>query len=80
MTFYIQKEIIERLETDVRFRGGLAFAMGVVDRAIYNFLLKYKEKPFPNSNLTKKAALEYFKTEGYNEDQVLTENMPALTS
>lgn len=80
MTFYIQKEIIERLETDVRFRGGLAFALGVVDRAIYNFLLKYKEKPFANSNLTKKAALEYFKEQGYSEDEILTENIPAITA
>ncbi|QWA38844.1 hypothetical protein [Chryseobacterium sp. ZHDP1] len=78
MTFYIQKEIIEHLETDVRFRGGLAFSLGVVDRAIYNFILKYKEKPFANSNLTKKAALEYFRTEGYEEDQVLTQEIPVF--
>ncbi|MET3035852.1 hypothetical protein ABXT08_07120 [Chryseobacterium sp. NRRL B-14859] len=80
MTFYIKKEIIHRLEEDVKFRLGLAFALGIVDRAIYNFLKKYKEDPFPNSNLTKKAALEYFKNEGYDEDQVLTQEIPALTS
>lgn len=78
MTFYIQKKIIEHLETDKRFRGGLAFSLGVVDRAIYNFILKYKDQPFANSNLTKKAALEYFKTEGYKEDQVLTKEIPVF--
>jgi len=78
MTFYIKKEIIELLETDKRFRGGLSFSLGVVDRAIYNFILKYKEKPFANSNLTKKAALEYFKTEGFEEDQVLTQEIPVF--
>ncbi|WP_418124302.1 hypothetical protein ACNFU2_06640 [Chryseobacterium sp. PTM-20240506] len=77
MTFYIKKEIISRLESDVKFRLGLSFALGVVPQAVYNFVKKYNEDPYPNSNLTKKAALEFFKMEGYEENQVLTEKIPA---
>jgi hypothetical protein len=78
MEFYIKEEIIHKLESDVKFRMGLAFALCIVDRAIYNFIKKYKEAPFPNSNLTKKAALEYFRIEGFDEEQVLTNEIPVF--
>lgn len=80
MTFFITNEIIDRLKSDVRFRQGLAYSLGVVDQAINNFLKKYTETPFANSNLTKKAALEFFKMEGYTEEQVLTKEIPAFNS
>lgn len=80
MTFYIKNEIIDRLKSDIRFKQGLAYSLGVVEQAINNFLKKYTENPFANSNLTKKAALEYFKNEGYDEEKVLTTENPALKS
>lgn len=80
MTFYIKNEIIDQLKNDVRFKQGLAYSLGVVEQAINNFLKKYTENPFANSNLTKKAALEFFKSQGYDEDKVLTQEIPANIS
>lgn len=80
MKYYIKAQIIDKLDSDIKFRIGLAFALGIVDRAISNFLKKYKENPFPNSNLTKKAALDYFESEGFNEEKVLTKEIPVFKS
>lgn len=77
MLFYIQPKIIKKLDEDGHLRTKLAVAMMVTERGVYNMVKRYIEKPAPNSNLTKKAVLEFFKTEGYSEDEILTKDKPA---
>ena len=77
MDYFIKKVIVQKILADVTIRTRLAAALGLGERAIWNFCKTYLDKPFPNSNLTKKAALVYLESEGFKEDQVLTTETPA---
>lgn len=57
--------IIEKLLNDTKFRLNTALALGVTERNVYN-LAKSK-----SDNLTKAAAVEYFKSTGLTEDEIL---------
>lgn len=74
---YIKKQLIIRIIEDVKFRERLASALGVKNRAVYNQALRYRDNPTPNSNFTKIVAIEFFKSEGYTDDQILTEDISA---
>lgn len=78
MAFYIKNEIIQRLNDDVKFRVRLAAALGVSERSVYDIIKKCQVKPIPNSTFTKKAALNFFESEGYNEDEYLTNEIPVV--
>lgn len=77
MDYYVKKVIVLKILENVTLRIRLAGALGLGERAIWNFCKNYLEHPIPNSNLTKKAALVYLETEGYKEDDVLTTEKPA---
>lgn len=77
MDYYVKKVIVQKILDNVTLRTRLAAALGLGERTIWNFCKNYLEKPIPNSNLTKKAALEYLDSEGYAEKDVLTTEIPA---
>lgn len=77
MDYFIKTEIVEKIQSDVVFRTRLAAAMGLGERAIWNFALKYLKKPSANTYLTKKSVLDFFETEGYDIDEdILTTEPP----
>lgn len=78
MAFYIKNEMIQQLNDNGKFRIRLAAALEVSDRAVYDIVKKSLKKPIPNSTLTKKAALEFFKEAGYEEDSFLTKIKPVV--
>lgn len=80
LSFYIRREILIRLKQDIPFRVGLALALGVTERAVYDTIKKCMENALSNSSFTKKAALKYFEQHGYTEEEVLTEEIPAIHS
>lgn len=78
MAFYIKNEMIQQLNENGKFRIRLAAALEVSDRAVYDIVKKSLKKPIPNSTLTKKAALDFFKQEGFEEDSFLTKIKPVV--
>ncbi|WP_300685490.1 hypothetical protein [Chryseobacterium sp.] len=78
MAFYIKNEMIQRLNKDGKLRIRLAAALEVSDRAVYDVVKKSQKKPIANSTFTKKAALDFFKMEGYEEDSFLTNEIPVI--
>lgn len=77
MSYFVKMPIIERIKDDVSLRLNIAVALGIMERAVYNHVLKYKKEPFPNSNFTKAAVVKYLISEGYTEDEILTKEQPA---
>ena len=57
--------IIEKLLNDTKFRLNTALALGVTERNVYNLAKSNSD------NLTKAAAVEYFKSTGLTEDEIL---------
>lgn len=77
MLYYIKSAMIINLKNDVQLRLKIAMALGIMERAVYNHLLRYIKEPFPNSNFTKISALECFEELGYPRNDVLTLEQPA---
>lgn len=75
---YVRIQLIIRIIEDAKFRERLASVMGIKNRAVYNQALKYREKPVENSNFTKIVVIEFFKKEGYLEEQILTKDNTAV--
>lgn len=77
MMYYLNFDIIRRILEDSNFRLGLALALGVGERAVSNTAKKYNEQPFGNSTFTKMAAVNFFESEGYTSENILTTEQPA---
>lgn len=77
MLYYIKPEIIETLKNNVQLRLKVAIALGIMERAVYNHLLKYIKEPFPNSNFTKTSVIECLELEGFSKEDILTTEQPA---
>lgn len=75
--YYIKKEIVQKLFSDVSFRMRLAVHIELGERAVFNFTKLYLENPIPDHHLTRKNALDFFKAEGYDEADVITTEIPA---
>ena len=65
---YIKKVVIQRLIDDVKFRERLASELGVTGQAIYTMAKRYCDSPFPNSNFTRIAVINFFISEDYTQE------------
>lgn len=62
----VSQLIIEKLLNDKNFRLNTAIALGVTERNVQILA----EKNTVNSNLTKMAAIEYYKSTGLKEEEI----------
>lgn len=63
----LTQPIIDRLLTDTIFRRETGIALGVNENTVKHLAVENR----PNNNLTKIAAIYYFKSKGYSEKQIL---------
>ena len=63
--------IIEKLTTDKNFRLNTAIALDVTERNIQILA----DKNSNNSNLTKIAAIKYFKSTGFKESEIFEKEL-----
>lgn len=77
MLYYIKPHIITELKNDVQLRLKVAIALGIMERAVYNHVLRYIKEPFSNSNFTKISVIECLEEEGYSKTDILTTEQPA---
>lgn len=78
MGYFIKLKLMQELDSNSPLRHELAVAMEISERAVYNTVRRYLDQPFPNSVLTKLAAVRFFESKGFKEEEVFTENQPAL--
>lgn len=76
MLYFINSDIINKLNDDIHLRTRLAASMHITERAIYNVVKKYLVEPVPNSSLTKISAINFFKEEGYTEEEIYYTQKP----
>lgn len=77
MSYFVKMPIIERIKDDTSVRRDISIALDLMERAVYNHVLKYINEPFPNSNFTKVAVIKYLISIGYTEEDILTTEQPA---
>lgn len=75
---YIKITLIQRLISDVQFRNELAEVLGVTSQAIYTMAKRYINDPFPHSNFTRIAVIEFFEKYDYNRDHFLVQDKSAV--
>lgn len=78
MLIFIQQKIITKLDEDSVFRMKCAIAMNITERGVYNIVKRYIEQPSGNCNLTKLAAIKFFQSEGFNDDEIFYSKEPAV--
>lgn len=71
MNYFIKLNLIEELDKDSIMRTELALALNISERAVYNTVRRYMIKAFPNSSFTKIAAIKYFQSKGYSEEDII---------
>lgn len=78
MEYFIKLKLIEQLDSDSILRTELALALKITERAVYNTVRRYLADPVPNSSLTKIAAMNFFKSKGLAEDDIITTEKPVV--
>ena len=70
MEYFININLIKKLDEDSMLRHELAVSMMLSERAIYNTIRRYLQEPIPNCTLTKLAAVNFFKEKGYSDEEI----------
>lgn len=78
MNIYIQQIVIDNLLKDNSLRMRLALELNCTEQAVLKMAQKSNSMDIPNSSLTKLAAIEFFRAEGYTDEEIYYKNEPAL--
>lgn len=77
MEYFIKQSIIKKLNEDASFRMKLAIELQITERGVYNIVKRYINNATANSTLTKLAAIEFFRSEGFDDKEIFFTKSPA---
>lgn len=60
----VSEQILDKIKRDRVFRFGVAMALGISERQVYNLIKNNSD------NLTKYKAVEYYLSQGFSESEI----------